>query len=153
MKNQIQEITDTTPGSTFMFDDLFVGQTVTQSITFSEQHLDDFIKLSGDRATIHSDKSYAESLGFSGRVIHGHLAISPFSGLIGMHLPGEGCVIRNHNFQFRKALYCEEKFLYSIKIDRLRQSFKLIELSMAVTGERGMLISGQTQCLLEFPMP
>ena len=151
MNNTITKITESTPGSAFKFNELYVGQTVTRQITFTEKQLDEFINLSGDMATIHVDKNYAESLGFMGRVVHGHLAISPFSGMIGMHLPGEGCVIRNHNFQFRQALYCGEKLLYSLRIDNLRESFQLIELTMTVTGERGLLISGQSQCLLGFP--
>ncbi len=141
------EITDTTPPNVFQYDDLYVGQSVTRHVSISKKQLEEFIKLSGDRARIHDDVLFAKTLGFSDLIVPGNLAVSPFSGMIGMYLPGEGCVIRNQSFQFRKAVYCDKPLLYSLQIKRLRKSFQLIELSMKVSGKEGLLISGQCSCL------
>ena len=144
------EITDGTPPNVFQYDDLQVSQKVTLQVKFSLEQLEEFIKLSGDRARIHHDSAFAKKLGFSGVVVHGNLAISPFSKLIGMYLPGEGSVIQSQSFQFRKAVYCNQSMIYSLEIVRLRNSFQMIDLEMKVLGKRGLIITGQCQCLLDF---
>jgi len=144
------DITEDTPPNVFQYNDLKLCQKVNLQVTFSSKQIKEFIKLSGDHARIHHDRLFAKKLGFSDVVVHGNLAVSPFSRLIGMYLPGEGCVLRSQCFQFRKAVYCGEPLVYSLEIVKLRASFRLIELAMKVAGKRGLLISGQCECLLDF---
>ena len=145
------EITIDTAPRTFKFGQLQEGQEITRAVTFRRDDVDAFIQLTSDRARIHHDPEFAAKQGFGAPIVHGHLAVSPFSGMIGMHLPGEGCLIRNQQFQFRHAIFCGEPLVYKLAVERLRPNFKVVELSMEVRGLRGLLISGQCQCLLDFP--
>lgn len=145
------EITADIAARTFKMEELKLGQEVTRAVTFRRQDVDAFTLLSDDRARIHHDPAFAAELGFTAPVVHGHLVTSLFSGMIGMYLPGEGCLIRSQDFQFRQAIFCDESLVYKLVVERLRPNFNVVNLAMEVRGARGLLISGQCQCLLPRP--
>jgi 3-hydroxybutyryl-CoA dehydratase len=70
--------------------DLNVGDTASVSKIFTEEDVQGFSDLSLDKNPIHLDQSYAEQSVFGKKIVHGMLAASLFSGLLGMKLPGEG---------------------------------------------------------------
>jgi 3-hydroxybutyryl-CoA dehydratase len=67
---------------TTYLEDLSEGLTIeTERRVVTAADIDAFVELSGDRNPLHTDDTYARSVGFAGRVAHGMLVLSVESGL------------------------------------------------------------------------
>lgn len=75
---------------------------------FNKQDLNSFVRISQDSNSIHCDRDYAVSLGFSSNLVHGILVSSLYSRLIGMYLPGGNVVIAKAEILFRNPCYCDQ---------------------------------------------
>ena len=85
---------------------------LSESRIFTEQDLDSFINLSGDKALFHTSKNYANSSGFEDRICHGVMTLMPVSKILGQILPGEGYVILEIKAKFNKPIYPGKKINY-----------------------------------------
>ena len=101
------EIHDSSPSNSYNFEELYVGQEITQEFEFTQDIVRSFMVISKDWSPVHHDSNHASLLGFKSPIVHGLLVITPFSRLIGTYLPGQKCVIQSNDFQFRRPTYCE----------------------------------------------
>jgi 3-hydroxybutyryl-CoA dehydratase len=85
-------------------DDFEVGQHVTLTKTFTEDDLQRFIEITGDKNPLHVDEAFAARTQFGGRVLHGMLTASIFSTMVGMLLPGTGAVYRSQTLNFLRPV-------------------------------------------------
>src|SRR3954466_16078424 len=69
-----------------------IGQTASYSKTITEQDILSFANLSGDFNPVHIFDGYAKSTMFGERIAHGILTASLISAVLGMQLPGPGCI-------------------------------------------------------------
>lgn len=85
--------------------ELAIGDTAALSKKFCFRDMEWFAEISGDKNPIHfSNKAAAQSV-FKGRVMHGMLAASLISGVLGSVMPGEGTIYLEQNLQFKKPVY------------------------------------------------
>lgn len=87
-----------------------------------------FSKPSLDTNPIHIDPEYAEKSLFGQRIVHGHLAASLISGVVGTILPGNGAIYLNQNMNFRKPVYHDELITAICTITSIRQDKPIITL-------------------------
>jgi 3-hydroxybutyryl-CoA dehydratase len=87
--------------TTHTIDDLKPGMSASYSKTISEADVETYGALSGDRNPLHFDEAFAEHTVFKGRIAHGLLGASLISTVLGMKLPGNGCIVLNVNLRFR----------------------------------------------------
>ena len=59
-----------------------VGETATHEVRITDETIDAFAELSGDKNPIHLDDAYAEETMFGGRVAHGILSAAVVSGAL-----------------------------------------------------------------------
>ena len=64
-----------------------------------------FAGLTGDNNPMHIDDEFASSTRFGGRIVHGLLTSSLLSSVIGMKLPGPGCIYMSQNLRFVKPVH------------------------------------------------
>src|SRR5262249_37756172 len=118
MGNQLTVTADAEP--TFRsFADLAEGDRCEELLRLSEDMLDAFIGLSGDRAPVHVDRDHARQMGFSDRIAQGLLVTSRFSRLLGMFLPGPLSVIQSIKFDYLKPVLVGQELAYSVTVKRL----------------------------------
>lgn len=99
-----------------------------ESISFTQNQVEDFAKVSGDNNPIHLDAEYAKETIFKKPIVHGMLAASIFSKILGTVFPGEGTIYRKQTLSFMAPLYVEELYKISIiiiEVDSKRGSSKL----------------------------
>lgn len=71
------------------------GEKASFNVTVTDQDVQRFAELTGDFNRLHVDNEYAKNTNFGGQVVHGALLVGYISRLMGMHIPGEKCIINN----------------------------------------------------------
>jgi 3-hydroxybutyryl-CoA dehydratase len=69
-----------------------VGDRAEMTRTVTEQDVDSFAAITGDCNALHTSPEYAARTRFGERIAHGMLTAGPISAVLGMKLPGPGCV-------------------------------------------------------------
>ena len=88
----------------FSLKDFVVGQTVNHVWQVTIEQIDQFALLSGDHNPLHVSAKYAVDNGYQDRVAHGFLFGAQLSGIIGMLLPGERCLLLEEQLAFPEAI-------------------------------------------------
>ncbi|WP_081686730.1 MaoC family dehydratase [Chitinilyticum litopenaei] len=86
------------------YEDLSVGLMAEYRKTITETDVVLFAGLTGDNNPMHIDEEFAAETRFGGRIIHGMLTASMLSSVIGMKLPGPGCIYMSQNLRFIKPV-------------------------------------------------
>ena len=87
------------------FNELSLGDADEYRKTITETDLVLFAGLTGDNNPMHIDEEFASQTRFGGRIIHGMLTASFLSSVIGMKMPGPGCIYMGQNLRFLKPVH------------------------------------------------
>lgn len=87
---------------------------VIREITITEQMVNEFAELTGDKNPIHLDEEYAKNSRFGKRIVHGMLVSSFISKIIAMDYPGEGSIYVKQNLEFLQPCYIGDSLTYKI---------------------------------------
>lgn len=86
-------------------EDFEPGQQASFTKTFTDEDVQRFVAITGDTNPLHLDDAFAAKTRFGRRVVHGMLAASIFSTMVGMLLPGTGAVYRAQTLRFLLPVY------------------------------------------------
>jgi 3-hydroxybutyryl-CoA dehydratase len=86
-------------------EDFEVGQSASFTKTFTDEDVRRFIEITGDSNPLHVDEEFAAGTRFGRRIVHGMLAASIFSTMVGMLLPGTGAIYRSQTIRFLLPVY------------------------------------------------
>lgn len=118
--------------SRFGFDDLRLGQEAAFEAAVSEADIDRFAAVSGDVSPLHVDAGFARSRGFAGRVAHGAYLTALASRLVGVHLPGENCLLQSLAMQFRRPVLAGSRVEVRGVVDQLSESVRTAVIRVTV---------------------
>lgn len=90
---------DAEPG--YFIEDLKPGLTATFAKTVTEADVVLFAGVTGDFNPVHVNEDYAADTMFKGRIAHGMLSAGFISAVLGMHLPGPGCIYLSQSLKFK----------------------------------------------------
>src|SRR3989338_360077 len=82
------------------YDDIAIGKKFSFKRFISQKDVKAFACLSGDYNPLHIDESFAKKNLFNGTIVHGMLAASLFSTLIGMYCPGKYALIVHQDIKY-----------------------------------------------------
>ena len=91
------------------WDSLQVGEKASFTKTISEQDDKTFAEISGDLNPAHVDEEYAKGTMFKTRIVHGAFTNSLISAVVGMKLPGVGCIYANQESRFTAPVHFGSK--------------------------------------------
>ena len=77
-----------------------VGQSAEMTKIITEEDVFLFAGITGDRNPVHISKEFAAKTRFGERIAHGILTAGLISAVIGMKLPGPGCLYLSQTLQF-----------------------------------------------------
>lgn len=97
-------------------DQLNIGDNAKKIRTFTDEDVQDFARLSGDRNPLHLDEEFASQTCFKHRVVHGHLVSSMFSDILGNILPGLGTIYLKQNMTYIKPVYLGDTITAQVTI-------------------------------------
>ncbi len=85
----------------FTIEELKPGMSASYSKTITEADVVAYGALSGDMNPVHFDEAFARKTIFRGRIAHGMLTAGLISTVLGLKLPGAGCIVLNVTLRFR----------------------------------------------------
>ncbi len=84
-----------------------VNQTYTHEFKFSQDEVNRFAEVTGDKNPVHLDAAYAANTMFKKPIMHGMLSASLFSKVFGTLFPGEGTIYLKQSLAFLKPMYVD----------------------------------------------
>lgn len=92
------------------------GDRYEKKFSFSQEQVNDFAELSGDKNPLHIDPQYAAESSFGKTIVHGVLTISIFSQIIGMEFPGAGTIYLGQELEFKRPVYVGEEYTAVLEV-------------------------------------
>ena len=125
--------------------ELEVGRTFSFATRINESDIDQFAKLSGDCNPLHMDRAFAQSRGFRDRVVHGAHLVGLMSRMLGMHLPGENCLLQVVQMKFSAPVYAGASIRVDGVVDQVSVAANaaVIRVSIADAESGSVLASGK----------
>lgn len=125
------------------------GQTAELTHTFTQQDVEAFARLSGDRNPVHLDAQYAAGTRFGGRIIHGMLVASLISAVLGTQLPGPGAIYLSQQLSFRAPARPDVPLTARVTVTEWDGSRGRLLLSTEVVDAAGaQLITGEAKLVM-----
>ena len=109
-----------------------VGDSRAVTHRFSPEELEAFAKLTGDINPLHSDSDFANRSAAGGPVVHGMLAASFVSTLIGVHIPGRGALWNSFEINWRKLIRVGDTLRFEARVSAVRAATRTLDLE--ITG-------------------
>ncbi|NQV15064.1 MaoC family dehydratase [bacterium] len=119
---------------------LKVGDMVSVSKAFTDEDVINFSSISLDKNPIHLDSEYAEASIFGQKIVHGMLAASLFSGLLGVELPGEGSIYLGQTLRFSAPVYIGDKLTASVEVLKIREDKPIVTLRTLCVNSQGVIV-------------
>ena len=89
----------------YFFEDLEIGMSASFAKTVTESDIAAFAGLSGDFNPVHVNEEFAKTTMFKGRIAHGMLSAAFISTVLGMRLPGPGCIYVSQTLKFKAPVH------------------------------------------------
>ena len=130
---------------------LKVGQRVSTTRVFSPDDVRTYATLSGDANPIHLDPDYARRTVFGRPIVHGLLATSLFSQLMGEELPGPGTIYLGQSLRFLRPVFVGDEVTASVEITHIREDKPIVTLRTTVATQDGIAVDGEA--IVKVPGP
>ncbi|MBU0926798.1 MAG: MaoC family dehydratase [Spirochaetes bacterium] len=85
----------------YFFEELEAGMSASFAKTVTEADIAAFAGLSGDFNPVHVNEEFAKTTMFKGRIAHGMLSAAFISTVLGMRMPGPGCIYVSQALKFK----------------------------------------------------
>lgn len=87
-----------------------VNEVFTHKFQFSQEEVNQFAQVTGDKNPVHTDADYAAKTMFKRPIMHGMLGASLFSKVFGTLFPGEGTIYLKQTLNFLKPMYVDTAY-------------------------------------------
>ncbi|HYK98728.1 MAG TPA: MaoC family dehydratase [Candidatus Acidoferrales bacterium] len=118
-----------------------VGERATRAMTVSDEHIEAFARLSGDRNPVHFDDAFARRIGFEGHIAHGAVTASLLSAVLGMDLPGPGSVFLEQRVRFLAPVRPGDTITATLVVAKVRADKPIITLAATVARQDGVAVA------------
>ncbi|QJW88778.1 MaoC family dehydratase [Spirosoma taeanense] len=98
---------------------------------FSQADVVDFARITGDTNPLHLDADFAASTPFKRPIIHGMLAASIFTKVLGTEFPGSGSVYLGQTLEFLRPMFVDTDYTATFTV----KSTNPAKHTADVTGE------------------
>ena len=118
-------------------EDFQPGQRASFRKTFTDEDVRLFIEIIGDSNPLHTDDEFAASSRFGRRIVHGMLAASLFSTMVGMLLPGTGAIYRSQTLRFLLPVYVGDTVTAHFVVRSVDRAKHRLEIDAWIENEAG----------------
>ncbi len=127
-----------------------VGDTASVTKTFTQDDIEKFADLSGDRNPIHLDEEHAKATRFGRRIAHGMLVSSLISNVIGNELPGIGSIYLGQTLQFLAPVFPGDTITARATVTSVREDKPIVKIETVCRNQRDeIVIKGEATVLVE----
>lgn len=114
-----------------------IGDSASLTKTFTESDVHTFAKISGDHNPIHVDAEFAATTRFGRQLVHGLLTAGMISAVLGMQLPGPGCIYLKQELNFRAPVFFGDTITATVTVIKVREDKPIITLKTICTNQEG----------------
>ena len=118
-------------------EDFEPGQRASFRKTFTDEDVQRFIAITGDTNPLHIDDAFASRTQFGRRVVHGMLAASIFSTMVGMRLPGTGAIYRAQTLRCLLPVYVGDTVTAHFVVRSVDGARHRLEIDAWIENEAG----------------
>ncbi len=130
------------------FEDLALGQEASLSNTVTEDVINAFADISGDRNPVHLDAAYAAGTMFKERIAHGMLSAAYISAVFGMKLPGPGAIYISQTLAFKAPVKIGDTVVTTVKLVELVPEKKRARFETVCTVNGKPVLTGEAQLMV-----
>ena len=128
------------------------GATATRSRTFTEEDVELFARISGDRNPLHFDADFAAGTRAGGLIVHGGLTTGLFNALVAEVLPGPGSVFLHQEWDYPAPVYIGDTITARAEVVSLHETKPVTQLRIVVTRQDGeVVLEGEAWCYTLVP--
>lgn len=131
--------------ATLGFDEINVGDIFQFEKVITRENVLSFANLTGDHNPLHVDEEFGKKSQFNRNVIHGMLAGSLFSTLVGMYCPGKKSLYMSQTLNFRLPLYYDDTVIVRGTVTNKTESIRLVTLKTEIMKEDTVVINGEAK--------
>lgn len=121
-------------------DKLEIGQSASFTKTITETDVTLFAGISGDLNPVHVNDVYAKESRFKGRIAHGMLGASLISTVLGMYMPGPGCIYRKQDLSFKAPVYLGDTLTATCTVKEKIVEKNIVVLETKVTNQEDVVV-------------
>ena len=127
------------------YSDINKGDVYLFKRNISKQDVMNFAKIIGDFNPLHVDADFGKKNQFKGNIVHGMLAGSLFSTLVGMHCPGEKSLYISQTLNFRHPIYHEDTVIVKGTVIDKSDAIRIITLKTEILKDGKLIIDGEAK--------
>lgn len=120
-----------------------VGQSAEMTKVFTEEDVFLFAGITGDRNPVHISKEFAEKTRFGERIAHGLLTAGVLSAVIGMKLPGPGCLYLSQTLSFLAPVRIGDEITARVEIVEVISEKRLRLKTQCFNQRRELVLDGE----------
>ncbi|HUQ40884.1 MAG TPA: MaoC family dehydratase [Candidatus Limnocylindrales bacterium] len=132
-----------------------IGERAERTMLVTDEKIEAFAQLSGDRNPVHFDDAFARRIGFDGHIAHGAVTASLLSAVLGMDLPGPGSVFLEQRVRFLRPVRPGDMIRAVLEVTGVRttrQNAPIVTLGAVITDQRETRVAeGELVVLLRDP--
>ena len=98
---------------------LKIGDNHKEEFIITQEMVNRFAELSGDKNPLHIDKKFAAKTRFKKPIVHGLFSVTNFGKVMGTKFPGSGSIHVAQNLSFKRPLYPDTKYYVYIELIRI----------------------------------
>jgi len=129
----------------YKYEDLELGMSHETVHTITEDDIELFAQVSGDRNPLHMDEEYAKTTVFGKRIAHGALTASYISGILGNNLPGPGAIFTALSMRFRRPVHIGDTVTVRAEVSEKQDRGNRVTLKVACIVNEKRVITGEAQ--------
>ena len=125
----------------YKFKNLKIGLSSSFEKKITSNIVKNFIKISGDNNSIHTEPKFAQKYHFKKNIGHGMILALFYSKFIGKVLPGKYSLIISTDLRFHKPFFINDKLKFLGKITNLNRLYRIATVYIKVSNQENKLIS------------
>jgi acyl dehydratase len=117
-----------------------VGERAARTRTVSDQDIELFTELTGDRNPLHYDERAAADSRFGGIIVQGGVTSGLLNAVVAEDLPGPGSVFLHVEWDFRAPVRPGDEITAEVEVLEAREDKPLTKLRTTITNQDGTIV-------------
>jgi acyl dehydratase len=93
-----------------------LGQTYSHEFKFSQDEVNRFAEVTGDKNPVHTNPEFAANTIFKKPIMHGMLGAALFSKVFGVLFPGEGTIYLKQSLNFLRPMFVDINYTSEFRV-------------------------------------